>query len=45
MLGVGDGIPLDATVWLGPNERVTLREVVESGPMLLLFYLFDWTAT
>ena len=45
MLSVGDRIPLDATVWLGPNERVALSEVVESGPVLLLFYLFDWSAT
>jgi hypothetical protein len=45
MLAVGSTIPLEATVWLGPNERVSLAEVVESGPVLLLFYLFDWTAT
>jgi len=45
MLAVGDSVPLDATVWLGPNERVSLAEVVESGPVLLLFYLFDWSAT
>ena len=45
MLEVGDRIPLDATVWLGPNGRVTLREVVEDRPVLLLFYLFDWSST
>ena len=45
MLGPGDTIPLDATVWLGPNQPVTMHEVVESGPILLLFYLFDWSAT
>jgi hypothetical protein len=45
MLGVGDRIPLDATVWLGPNERIRLGDAVESGPVLLLFYLFDWSAT
>ena len=45
MLAVGDTIPLDATVWLGPNERVSLGEVVESGAVLLFFYLFDWSAT
>ena len=45
MLEVGDRIPLDAAVWLGPNERVTLREVVEDHPVLLLFYLFDWSST
>jgi hypothetical protein len=45
MLDVGEQIPLDATVWLGPNERVSMGEVVEGGPVLLLFYLFDWSAT
>ena len=45
MIGAGDRIPLEATVWLGPNERIPLREIVESGPVLLLFYLFDWSAT
>jgi hypothetical protein len=45
MLAAGDQAPLDATVWLGPNDRLTLREMVEEGPLLLLFYLFDWTST
>jgi hypothetical protein len=45
MLRIGDRIPLDATVWLAPNERKTLAEVVGGGPVLLLFYLFDWSGT
>jgi len=45
MLGPGDSIPLGATVWLGPREAVTMRQIVEDGPVLLLFYLFDWTST
>jgi hypothetical protein len=45
MLQVGDTAPLDATVWLGPNQPVTVREVVEERPVLLFFYLFDWTST
>ena len=45
MLAAGDRIPLDAAVWLGPTERVTLREVVEDRPVLLLFYPFDWSST
>jgi len=45
MLAVGDRMPAEASVWLGPNERVRMGEVVESGPVLLLFYLFDWTST
>jgi hypothetical protein len=45
MLHEGDRAPLEATVWLGPHERMTFAEIVESGPILLLFYLFDWTST
>jgi hypothetical protein len=44
MLGPGDRIP-DASVWVGPRERHTIVEIVEDGPVLLLFYLFDWTST
>jgi hypothetical protein len=44
MLGVGDTIP-QATVWVGPREQHTLEEIVEDGPVLLLFYLFDWSST
>jgi hypothetical protein len=45
MLAPGDRIPLEARVWLGPNERVSFAQIVEDGPVLLLFYLFDWTGT
>jgi len=44
MLGVGDRIP-DAQVFLGPREPLTLRDLVEDGPKLLVFYLFDWSST
>ena len=44
MLGVGDRIPA-ATVFLGPNEPISLLELVEDGPKLFVFYLFDWSAT
>jgi hypothetical protein len=44
VLQPGDRLP-DATVFLGPNEPVTLLDVVEDGPKLLVFYLFDWSAT
>ena len=43
MLQVGDPIPSDARVWLTPRERLTLGELGAVGPMLLLFYLFDWS--
>ena len=45
MLAVGDRVPLEATVWLAPNEQHTFAEIVADGPVLLLFYLFDWTGT
>jgi len=44
MLGVGEKLP-DATVFLGPNEPLSLKELVEDGPKLLVFYLFDWSST
>ena len=45
MLEVGDRIPLEASVWLHPNERHTFEEIVADGPVLLFFYIFDWTST
>jgi peroxiredoxin len=44
MLAVGDQVP-DVTMFLGPNEPVTIRELLEDGPKLLVFYLFDWSST
>ena len=44
MLAPGDPIP-DANVWLAPRESISLRDLVEEGPVLLLFYLFDWSST
>ena len=44
MLKAGDRVP-DATVYLGPNEPVTMAELLEDGPKLLVFYLFDWSST
>jgi hypothetical protein len=44
VLSEGDRLP-EATVFLGPNEPVTLCDLVEDGPKLLVFYLFDWSAT
>jgi peroxiredoxin len=41
MLTVGDRIP-DVQVWMGPQERVSLRELAAEKPLLLVFYLFDW---
>ena len=44
MLEPGDRIP-EATVFAGPREPVTLASLVEEGPILLVFYLFDWSST
>jgi hypothetical protein len=44
VLGAGEQIP-DADVWLAPRERVSLRALAEEGPVLFLFYLFDWSST
>ena len=44
MLGVGDRVP-DATVFAGPREPVPLREIAGGEPVLLFFYLFDWSST
>ena len=44
MLAVGDKVP-EARVWTTPQESATIRELVAEGPMLLLFYLFDWSTT
>jgi hypothetical protein len=45
MLQAGDRIPAEVTVWIRPRETVTLGELVRSGPVLLVFYLFDWSGT
>lgn len=44
MLQPGDRIP-DVHVWTTPNEHASLTEIAAQGPLLLLFYLFDWSAT
>ncbi len=43
-LEIGDRIP-EARVWTTPRESATLEQLVEDGPILLLFYLFDWSST
>jgi hypothetical protein len=42
VLAAGDRIP-DVRVWLGPRESLSLRDLVDQGPILLFFYLFDWS--
>ena len=45
MLGVGERAPLEAVVWTTPRERANIGDLLHGGPLLLLFYLFDWSAT
>lgn len=45
MIEVGSSIP-DALVWVDPGgDSVRLPELAAEGPLLLLVYLYDWTAT
>jgi peroxiredoxin len=44
VLSVGDRVP-DATVWLSSREQAWVSEIAEDGPILLFFYLFDWSST
>jgi len=32
-------------LWRENGEAVELEELLEDGPALLLFYLFDWSPT
>ena len=31
--------------WLDNGEEMELEELLEDGPVLLVFYLFDWSPT
>ena len=42
MLAVGE--PL-RSCWRPPADAVTIGDLLADGPILLLFYLFDWTGT
>jgi hypothetical protein len=44
VLSVGDRIP-EATVFTRPREPVPLRELTTERASLLVFYLFDFSAT
>jgi hypothetical protein len=45
VLEIGEKAPLDATVWTTPRERASIGELIHDRPLLLLFYLFDWSST
>ena len=44
MLGVGDRVA-PARVFRTPYEAATLHELAAERPILLFFYLFDWSST
>jgi hypothetical protein len=44
VLGIGDRVP-DVQVWLGPREPASIRGLAAEKPLLLFFYLFDWSST
>ena len=44
MLTAGDRVP-EATLFAPSREPVPLRELVRERPSLLVFYLFDFSAT
>jgi hypothetical protein len=44
VLEIGDRAPLEAVVWT-PRERASIGDLLHGRPLLLLFYLFDWSTT
>jgi peroxiredoxin len=44
VLKVGDKLP-EASVQRAPGDATTLAELAAEGPILLFFYLFDWSST
>jgi hypothetical protein len=45
VLEVGQKAPLEAVVWTTPRERASIGDLIHGRPLLLLFYLFDWSST
>jgi peroxiredoxin len=43
-LEVGDQVP-EAAVQRAPGDETTVAELAADGPILLVFYLFDWSST
>jgi hypothetical protein len=44
MLQVGERVA-GASVWTAPHQQSTIQELLQEGPALFLFYLFDWSST
>jgi hypothetical protein len=44
VLSVGDRVP-ETRLWLTPRDEASVPTLAADGPILLLFYLFDWSST
>jgi peroxiredoxin len=44
VLEVGDRLP-QVRVQRAPGDETTVAELAAGGPILLFFYLFDWSST
>jgi len=44
MIAAGQQAP-DARVQRAPGDEVTIASLWSEGPILLVFYLFDWSST
>jgi peroxiredoxin len=44
VLQVGDRVP-EARVQRSPGDESALGELTGDGPVLFVFYLFDWSST
>ena len=45
MIAPGEPLP-DVGVWVAPSTNpVTLGSLLTDGPILLFFYLYDWSST
>jgi hypothetical protein len=45
VLEIGKKAPLEAVVWTTPRERASIGDLLHERPLLLVFYLFDWSST
>jgi hypothetical protein len=43
VIAAGGKVP-SAGVWFESREQTTTAQLAESGPFLLVFYLYDWSS-
>jgi peroxiredoxin len=44
VLAIGEALP-SARVQRAPGDATSLTDLLADGPILLFFYLFDWSST